>query len=88
MPASERLLERGARRRRAIVRFLRAYHDEHGQWPTFNEIATGVGLRSANAVRDHILTLEAHGAVIFANRKERYVELPPPRVHWSSSDGW
>ena len=75
MSAPPQLLERGAQRRRRIVEFILAYCQEHGVSPTYNEIATGVGLSSANAVRDHILILEAHGVVTFANRKNRYIEL-------------
>lgn len=75
MSAPPQLLERGARRRRRIVEFLRAYHQEHGVWATYKEIADGVGLNSTNAVRDHVLTLEAHGLVRFAERKNRYIEL-------------
>lgn len=63
--AGERLLQQGAKRRTAILKFIGDFRREHHYrvGPTIQEIAEGVGLGSANATRHHLMRLKEEGAI-------------------------
>lgn len=53
----------GKARRAAILHFARAWQAQFGQFPTYAQIAEGVGLNSPDTVRYHLWVLEREGKV-------------------------
>jgi repressor LexA len=54
-------LVRGDKRRREIIKFVRAHWAKRGYAPSFQEIAEAVGLSSTNGAREHVLVLLQEG---------------------------
>ena len=59
-----------------IVKFIRAYAEEHEYVPTMQEIADHLGV-SRPTVFEHIEALEARGAIKRQRTKSRAIELAP-----------
>ena len=59
-----------------IVKFIRAYAEEHEYVPTMQEIADHLGV-SRPTVFEHIEALEARGAIKRQRTKSRAIELVP-----------
>ena len=73
--AGSRLMAQGIDRRRAILRFVRAYVKKHGFAPSIAEVAEGVGLASKTAVRYHLETLRREGWVSWVDGKYRSLQV-------------
>lgn len=67
-------------RQAEILAFIRDYHSERGAAPTVREIADHFGLRSTNAVADHLRALERKGAIEREGRAARGIRLPEERA--------
>jgi repressor LexA len=52
-----------SKRQRELLDFLRAVHDQRGVVPSYREIGRALGIRSTNAVSDHIKALIKKGYV-------------------------
>lgn len=48
-------------RQRAVHHFMIAFHAEHGVWPSLREMAKALGIKSTNAVHDHLVALKKKG---------------------------
>lgn len=68
-------MEQGRQTRARIVKFLVEYHEKNGVAPSLKEIASGVGLSSHNAVRNHLLALKADGKVTWVEGRYRTVRV-------------
>lgn len=77
MPKAD-LMARGDEMRERIKKFIREYHVDNGVAPSLTEIADGVGLSSHNAVRTHLLLLQARGEVTWQPGKYRTIRVIDP----------
>jgi repressor LexA len=57
------------------LRFLVAHFKAHGYAPTFEEIAAHLGIRSRNAVNDHLDGLERKGFIQRTPMKSRAIRI-------------
>jgi repressor LexA len=48
-------------RQRDTHAFMLAFHRTHGVWPSLREIAKALGIKSTNAVHDHLVALKSKG---------------------------
>jgi repressor LexA len=83
MMAGPALLKRGELRRKAMLKFVRAFWKKHGYSPTIQEIADAVGLKSPNATRNHLFHLQKHGFITMTPKVARAITLVDP-----APDGW
>jgi SOS-response transcriptional repressor LexA len=67
------LLDRGTRRRAAILEFVLEYQEQHGYGPCIREIGEAVGLKSSSSVWFHLLKLQQEGRVSREAHKPRCV---------------
>lgn len=81
--AGKELLKRGEQRRKAILKFVRAYWKKEGHSPTIQEIADAVGLSSPNATRNHLFTLQNSGFITMKPKVARAITPVDP-----APDGW
>ena len=44
-----------------VLAFLREYVAEHGHFPTYKAMLAGLGYRSPNSIRQHLVALERKG---------------------------
>lgn len=73
--ASSALIAQGIDRRRAIVRFVKAYVKKNGFAPSVEEIAEGVDLASKTAVRHHLDVLKDEGVITWTPGKYRSLRV-------------
>lgn len=73
--ASSALIAQGIDRRRAIVRFVKAYVKKNGFAPSVEEIAEGVDLSSKTAVRHHLDVLKDEGTITWTPGKYRSLRI-------------
>jgi SOS-response transcriptional repressor LexA len=76
--AGSRLLAQGIDRRRAILRFVKAYAKKNGMAPSIAEIAAGVELSSKTAVRHHLEVLRSEKYVDWIDGKYRSLRITNP----------
>ncbi|MFF1732008.1 hypothetical protein [Streptomyces sp. NPDC058247] len=62
-------------RQERIVRCIREWVAETGEYPTVREIGAGVGLRSPSSVLYHLRRMEAQGVVVHDDRRQRSYRL-------------
>lgn len=62
-------------RQSQTLEFLRRFTAEHGFAPTYREIATGMGIKHINSVRNLLRTLERKGAISQVPRAARGLRL-------------
>lgn len=67
--------ERGDETRERIKAYITKHREQYGVSPSLQEIADGVGLRSHNAVRMHLLSLQAKGEVTWEPGRFRTVRV-------------
>lgn len=61
-----------------VYQFLRNYVDRHGYAPSYEEIRSGLGFQSLNAVFKHLKQIEERGYIRIAGKnKKRALELVP-----------
>jgi repressor LexA len=58
-----------------IVRCIREWVAETGEYPTIREIGAAVGLRSPSSVLYHLRRMEAQGIVVHDGRRQRSYRL-------------
>ncbi|RJO72830.1 MAG: hypothetical protein C4523_02345 [Myxococcales bacterium] len=76
------------RRQRELWDFIRAYWQEHGMAPTYDTMATGIGLRSKSQVFYLIKRLEDRGHVRCVKLKGGTTPIPLyPRAIASNTSG-
>jgi len=68
------------KRQAEILAYIREYLSEAGVAPTVREIADRFGLRSTNAVADHLRALERKGVIEKEGRSARGIRLPEERA--------
>jgi repressor LexA len=68
------------KRQAEVLAFIRDYVTERGAAPTVREIADRFGLRSTNAVVDHLRALERKGVIEREGRSARGIRLPEERA--------
>lgn len=68
------------RQQHTVVRFIGAYIAEHGNSPSYDEVAAGTNLKSKGRVCDIISDLEERGAVERIPGKARTVALKDPAL--------
>ena len=66
--------------RTAILRFIRAYIQEHGYGPSIREICAETGLTSTATVHYHLKRLAEEGALVMEGGKKRAIALPTDNV--------
>lgn len=81
--AGKALLKRGELRRKAILKFVRAFWKKEGHSPTIQEIADAVGLASPNATRNHLFRLRDDGFITMKEKVARAITPVDP-----APDGW
>ena len=64
-------------RQKEVLDFLVQFSEEHGYAPSFEEIASGVGLASLATVHKHITALEQKGYVRRRFNESRSIEISP-----------
>lgn len=65
------------KRQKQILDFLRAFIDENGYSPSFEEICEAFGYTSLATVHEHLTNLAAKGYIRKADRASRSIEFPP-----------
>ncbi|MFB7757920.1 hypothetical protein ACFC18_51530 [Streptomyces sp. NPDC056121] len=58
-------------RQERIVRCIREWVAETGEYPTVREIGAGVGLSSPSSVLYHLRRMEAQGILVHDDRRQR-----------------
>lgn len=69
-------MARLTKRQHEILEFIQAQMDMEGGAPTVREIAEQFGIRSTNAVADHLKALERKGVIMRNPRSARGIQLP------------
>jgi len=67
-----------SKRQGDVLEFIRAFTTEHGYPPTIREISKHLGVRSTNAVVEHVRRLERKGFLRVENTKSRALRLTDP----------
>lgn len=67
------------KRQREIYDFLSTFVQSHGYSPSFEEIGTGMGLRSLATVHKHITNLEKKGLLKRGYNRSRSIDVLPVR---------
>ena len=65
------------KRQKEILDFLKAFIDENGYSPSFEEICAAFGYTSLATVHEHLTNLATKGYIRKAYRESRSVEFPP-----------
>ena len=65
------------KRQKQILDYLKAFIDDHGYAPSFDEIRHEFGYTSLATVHEHLSNLERKGYIRRAYRESRSVEFPP-----------
>lgn len=62
-------------RQRAVLLFLQQFHSQHSYMPSRREAATALGVKSENAVHDHIEALKRKGMLTTQAGTARAIRL-------------
>ncbi|MDE2654959.1 MAG: transcriptional repressor LexA [Gemmatimonadetes bacterium] len=65
------------KRQKEILDFLKAFIDENGYSPSFEEICAAFGYTSLATVHEHLTNLATKGYIRKAYRESRSIEFPP-----------
>ncbi len=65
------------KRQKEILDFLKAFIDENGYSPSFEEICKAFGYTSLATVHEHVTNLARKGYIRKAERGRRSIEVPP-----------
>jgi repressor LexA len=63
-------------RQQEVLSFIEQFLTEEGSPPTLREIGKALGIRSTNAVNDHLKALERKGAIMRHRSRSRGITLP------------
>lgn len=69
------LTERGVKRRKQILKFIKEFTEDFGYAPTVREIADGVFLSSASTVQGHLEILRAQKKVAWEPKAYRTIRI-------------
>ncbi len=70
-------------RQQEVLSFIERFLSAEGSPPTLREIGKALGIRSTNAVNDHLNVLERKGAILRSRARSRGITV----VHRAASDG-
>jgi len=68
------------RRQKEVIDFLSGFTQKNGYSPSYEEIATGLGLNSLATVHKHITNLQNKGLLQRAHNRSRSIDVLPPRT--------
>lgn len=72
------------RRQKEVIDFLSSFTQKNGYSPSYEEIASGLGLSSLATVHKHITNLQNKGLLQRAHNRSRSIDVLPPRSKKSS----
>jgi repressor LexA len=67
------------RRQKEVIDFLTGFTQKNGYSPSYEEIATGLGLNSLATVHKHVTNLQAKGLLQRAHNRSRSIDVLPQR---------
>ena len=67
------------RRQKEVLDFLSSFTQKNGYSPSYEEIASGLGLSSLATVHKHITNLQNKGLLQRAHNRSRSIDVLPPR---------
>lgn len=67
------------RRQREVLGFIEGFVEKRGYPPTLREIGQSLGIKSTNAVSDHLSVLERKGVIVRDRTRSRGIVLPAKR---------
>ena len=67
------------RRQKEVIDFLSSFTQKNGYSPSYEEIASGLGLSSLATVHKHITNLQNKGLLQRAHNRSRSIDVLPPR---------
>lgn len=74
------------RRQKEVMDFLSSFTQKNGYSPSFEEIASGLGLNSLATVHKHITNLQQKGLLNRAHNRSRSIDVLPVRPAKKSND--
>lgn len=75
------------RRQKEVLDFLSGFTSSNGYSPSYEEIATGLGLNSLATVHKHITNLQEKGLLQRAHNRSRSIDVLPQRSNRRSGSG-
>lgn len=67
------------RRQKEVIDFLSSFTEKNGYSPSFEEIASGLGLSSLATVHKHITNLQSKGLLQRSHNRSRSIDVLPAR---------
>jgi biotin operon repressor len=67
------------RRQKEVIDFLSNFTQKNGYSPSYEEIASGLGLTSLATVHKHVTNLQNKGLLQRAHNRSRSIDVLPPR---------
>ena len=67
------------RRQKEVLDFLTGFTQKNGYSPSYEEIASGLGLNSLATVHKHVTNLQTKGMLQRAHNRSRSIDVLPPR---------
>ena len=68
------------KRQKEVIDYISGFTGTHGYSPSYEEIASGLGLKSLATVHKHVANLGAKGALQKGHNRSRSIDvLPSPR---------
>jgi repressor LexA len=74
------------RRQKEVIDFLSNFTQKNGYSPSYEEIASGLGLSSLATVHKHITNLQNKGLLQRAHNRSRSIDVLPPRNNKKGAD--
>ena len=74
------------RRQKEVIDFLSGFTQKNGYSPSYEEIASGLGLSSLATVHKHITNLQQKGLLQRAHNRSRSIDVLPPRARRAAAD--
>ena len=68
------------RRQKEVLDFLSGFTQKNGYSPSYEEIASGLGLNSLATVHKHVTNLQNKGLLQRAHNRSRSIDVLPPRT--------
>src|ERR1700712_1570150 len=74
------------RRQKEVIDFLSSFTQKNGFSPSYEEIATGLGLSSLATVHKHVTNLQTKGLLQRSHNRSRSIDVIPVRPAKKASD--
>ena len=74
------------RRQKEVLDFLSSFTQRNGYSPSYEEIASGLGLSSLATVHKHVTNLQNKGLLQRAHNRSRSIDVLPPRSSRRAAD--